>query len=342
MSIGIKNYDYEELQEWAVSKSLKPFVGRQIFEWIYQKGVHSTSEMHNISKTIRETIDNEGSLIVLDLEKHEISENDSSEKYLFRCFDGEAIETVLLQSGHHYTLCVSSEIGCAMACTFCRTGDMGLKRKLYAGEIVEQVLQARKISDKKISNIVFMGMGEPFNNFTEVIKAAKIMNHEKGLNIGARHITISTAGIVPRIREFAHLPYQFKLAISLNFANNTKRNELMPINRRYPLDDLLSAAKYYTIVTNKLLTFEYVLLKGVNDSSRDAHALIDKLSTIPCKLNVIPYNETDDRFKRPDEKDIHHFLSYLDNVPFAVTLRYSGGRGISAACGQLYHEVKAP
>ncbi len=339
--MGIKKYDYEELQEWAVDKGLKPFVGRQIFEWIYQKCVHSTTDMHNISKSIREIIDSEGPLTVLELEKHEISENDSSEKYLFRCYDGEAIETVLLQSGHHYTLCVSSEIGCAMGCTFCRTGDMGLKRKLNAAEIVEQVSQVRKISDKKISNIVFMGMGEPFNNFEEVIKSAKIMNHEKGLNIGARHITISTSGIIPRIREFAHIPYQFKLAISLNSANNIKRNELMPVNRRYPLSDLLSAAKYYTVVTNKLLTFEYVLLKGVNDSSRDAHALIDKLSSIPCKLNVIPYNEIDERFKRPDEKDIHQFLSYLDNVPFAVTLRYSGGRGIRAACGQLYHEVKS-
>lgn len=223
---------------------------------------------------------------------------------------------------------------------FCRTGDMGLKRKLQTAEIVEQVIQSAKISDKKISNIVFMGMGEPFNNFEAVIKAAGILNHEKGLNIGARHITLSTSGIVPKIREFAHLPYQFKLAISLTTARNSLRNELMPVNRRYPLEDLLSAAKYYTHVTNKLLTFEYVLLKGVNDSSKDAHTLIDKLSGIPCKLNIIPYNETDGRFERPDEKDIHRFVSYLENVPFTVTLRYSGGRGIKAACGQLYHEVR--
>ena len=338
MNFGIKNYSYEELQEWAVSNGLKPFVGRQIFEWLYQKGVHKTAEMLNISKSAREMIDKQGPLILLDLEKQELSQSDGSEKYLFRCQDGEAIETVLLQSGQHYTLCISSEIGCAMGCRFCRTGDMGLKRKLNAGEIVEQVLQSRKVSDKKISNIVFMGMGEPFNNYDEVIKAAVIINHDKGINIGARHITISTSGIVPKIREFAHLPFQFKLAVSLNAATNSKRNELMPVNRRYPLEDLLDAAKYYTIVTNKLLTFEYVLLKGVNDSSKDAYALIDKLSSIPCKLNVIPYNETDGRFERPNERDIHHFLSYLENVPFTVTLRYSGGRGIKAACGQLYQE----
>jgi len=335
----IKNFDYEEMQEWAVVKGLKPFIGRQIFEWIFQKGVHSTAEMHNVSKNVKEIIDAEGPLILLDLETHEISDDDSAEKFLFKCKDGYAIETVLLRSGNHYTLCVSSEIGCAMGCTFCKTGEMGLKRKLQAGEIVEQVLLARRISDKKISNIVFMGMGEPFNNYDEVIKAATIMNHAKGLNIGARHITISTSGVVPYIREFSHLPFQFKLAISLNSANDTKRSELMPINRSYPLEDLLSAAKYYTIVTNKLITFEYVLLKGINDTAKDAHELIEKLSSIPSKLNIIPYNEIDDRFKRPSEKDIHRFLDYLENVPFAVTLRYSGGRGIRAACGQLYHEV---
>ena len=335
----IKNFDYEEMQEWAVVKGLKPFIGRQIFEWIFQKGVHSTAEMHNVSKNVKEIIDAEGPLILLDLETHEISDDDSAEKFLFKCKDGYAIETVLLRSGNHYTLCVSSEIGCAMGCTFCKTGEMGLKRKLQAGEIVEQVLLARRISDKKISNIVFMGMGEPFNNYDEVIKAATIMNHAKGLNIGARHITISTSGVVPYIREFSHLPFQFKLAISLNSANDTKRSELMPINRSYPLEDLLSAAKYYTIVTNKLITFEYVLLKGVNDTAKDAHELIEKLSSIPSKLNIIPYNEIDDRFKRPGEKDIQRFISYLEDVSFAVTLRYSGGRGIRAACGQLYHEV---
>jgi len=335
----IKNFDYEEMQEWAVVKGLKPFIGRQIFEWIFQKGVHSTAEMHNVSKNVKEIIDAEGPLILLDLETHEISDDDSAEKFLFKCKDGYAIETVLLRSGNHYTLCVSSEIGCAMGCTFCKTGEMGLKRKLQAGEIVEQVLLARRISDKKISNVVFMGMGEPFNNYDEVIKAATIMNHAKGLSIGARHITISTSGVVPYIREFSHLPFQFKLAISLNSANDTKRSELMPINRSYPLEDLLSAAKYYTIVTNKLITFEYVLLKGVNDTAKDAHELIEKLSSIPSKLNIIPYNEIDDRFKRPGEKDIQRFISYLEDVSFAVTLRYSGGRGIRAACGQLYHEV---
>ena len=335
----IKNFDYEEMQEWAVVKGLKPFIGRQIFEWIFQKGVHSTAEMHNVSKNVKEIIDAEGPLILLDLETHEISDDDSAEKFLFKCKDGYAIETVLLRSGNHYTLCVSSEIGCAMGCTFCKTGEMGLKRKLQAGEIIEQVLLARRISDKKISNIVFMGMGEPFNNYDEVIKAATIMNHAKGLSIGARHITISTSGVVPYIREFSHLPFQFKLAISLNSANDTKRSELMPINRSYPLEDLLSAAKYYTIVTNKLITFEYVLLKGINDTAKDAHELIEKLSSIPSKLNIIPYNEINDRFKRPGEKDIQRFISYLEDVSFAVTLRYSGGRGIRAACGQLYHEV---
>ena len=339
MNNSIKNLNYEEMQDWAVSKGLKPFVGRQIFEWIFGKGVRSIADMRNISSTAQNILENEAPFNVLELQEHEIAD-DHSEKFLFKCLDGHSIETVLLHSGNHFTLCVSSEIGCAMACTFCKTGEMGLIRKLETSEIIEQVLLAQAISDKKVSNIVFMGMGEPFNNYDAVIKAAIIINHEKGLNIGARHITLSTSGVVPRIREFAHLPYQFKLAISLTSAINQKRSELMPINRRFPLDELLNVARYYTQVTNKLVTFEYVMLKGVNDSARDAHALIDKLSVIPCKLNIIPYNETDSTFQRPSENDIKRFLAYFEGMQFAVTLRYSGGRGIHAACGQLYHESK--
>lgn len=335
----LKNYTYEELQEWAVEQGLKPFVGRQIFEWIFAKGVNNTDEMLNISKKARELIDAQGSLAVLEVSKHEISEEDSSEKFLFTCHDGHSIETVLLHSGNHFTLCISSEVGCAMGCVFCKTGEMGLVRKLETAEILEQFIQVQRISSQKISNIVFMGMGEPFNNYDAVIKAAEILNHHKGPNIGARHITLSTSGIVPRIKEFAHLPFQFKLAVSLNSADNAKRSELMPLNRRYPLEELLSAATYYTHVTNKLIFFEYVLLKGINDSLRDAYDLIEKLNRIPCKLNVIPYNETDSKFNRPDDKDIKKFVSYFKDTSFPVTLRYSGGRGIKAACGQLYHET---
>lgn len=334
----LKNYSYEELQEWAVQQGLKPYVGRQIFEWIFAKGVNSTDEMLNISKKIRELVDAQGSLNILDVSKQEISKEDGSEKFLFACHDGHSIETVLLHSGSHFTLCVSSEVGCAMGCKFCKTGEMGLVRKLETAEIVEQFIQVRRISSQTISNIVFMGMGEPFNNYDAVIKAAIILNHPKGPNIGARHITLSTSGLVPKIKEFAHLPFQFKLAISLTVADNTKRNELMPVNRRYPLQDLLAAASYYTHVTNKLIFFEYVLLKGVNDTHKDAYNLVEKLHKIPCKLNVIPYNETDSKFKRPDENDTKKFVSYLKEASFPVTIRNSGGRGIKAACGQLYHE----
>jgi 23S rRNA (adenine2503-C2)-methyltransferase len=339
MNNSMKNLSYEEIQDWAVGKGLKPFVGRQIFEWIFQKGIRSIEEMRNISLPAQKILEDEAPFNVLELQEHEIAD-DNSEKFLFKCLDGHSIETVLLHSGNHFTLCISSEIGCAMACTFCKTGEMGLIRKLETSEIIEQVLLAQTISEKKVSNIVFMGMGEPFNNYDAVMKAAMIINHEKGLNIGARHITLSTSGVIPRIREFAHVPYQFKLAISLTSAINQKRSELMPINRRYPLDELFTAARYYTQVTNKLVTFEYVLLKGINDGARDAHALIDKLSAVPCKLNIIPYNETDSKFQRPSENDIKRFVGYFEGVQFAVTLRYSGGRGIHAACGQLYHESK--
>lgn len=340
MKNSIKNLSFEELQDWAVMKGLKPFTGRQIFEWIFAKSVFETAEMKNIAKTTRSLIDEAGPLALLRPDKHEVSADDSSEKFLFTCLDGQSLESVLLISGSRHTACVSSEVGCAMGCTFCRTGEMGLIRKLSSGEIVEQVQRIQQLSGKMISNVVFMGMGEPFSNYDEVIKAALILNHEKGLRIGARRITISTSGIVPRMLDFARLPYQFKLAVSLNAATNGKRDTLMPVNRSYPLEALFDAARAYTEITGKHITFEYVLIKGVNDSAEDARALTKALRTIPSKLNIIPYNETDGPYKRPDEKDIRNFISHFEEVPFAVTLRYSGGRGIRAACGQLYHEAR--
>ncbi len=336
---SIKNLTYDEMQKWAIQKGLKPFVGRQIFEWLFSKNVESIDSMRNIAKNIRNIIEKEGPLSLLELKKHEVNEDDSTEKFLFSCLDGNAIESVLIRSAGRNTVCVSSQIGCAMGCTFCRTADMGILRDLSSGEIVEQVIQITRLTHERVTNVVFMGMGEPFNNYQEVIKAATVLNHEKGLNIGARHITISTAGIVPRIREFSHLPYQFKLAISLNVANDEKRNELMPINRRYSLRELLETAKYYTDITNKLITFEYVLISGVNNTQKDAQELIKHLSHIPSKLNIIPFNEIDSKFQRPNEQDILTFMSYFKGVSFAVTLRNSGGKGIQAACGQLYHEA---
>ncbi|MDD5710161.1 MAG: 23S rRNA (adenine(2503)-C(2))-methyltransferase RlmN [Candidatus Marinimicrobia bacterium] len=336
---SLKNLSYEEMQQWAVDEGFAPYTGRQLFEWLFRHFLEDPAEMHNIKKEIRSRIAGYGPLRLLELLRHKNSGGSGTEKFLFQCLDGNALESVLIRSGKRVTLCVSSQIGCAMNCSFCRTADMGFIRNLSAAEIIEQFIQVKKASNEKISNVVFMGMGEPFNNFEQSIRAAIVLNHEKGPQIAARHITLSTSGIVPKIREFAHLPYQFKLAISLNASTNRVRDKLMPVNHRYPLEQLLDAAKYYSDTTRRRITFEYVLIRDVNDSEQDAAELKRLLRHIPCKLNVIPFNETGASFQRPDEKDIERFIGDLENAVFPVTLRLSGGRGINAACGQLYHEV---
>ncbi|MFO7841303.1 MAG: 23S rRNA (adenine(2503)-C(2))-methyltransferase RlmN [Fidelibacterota bacterium] len=340
MKNSLKNFSYEEIQNWAKAQGLRSFVGKQLFEWLFDKKVRSASEMRNIKKEVRDLVDRSGEIDLLKNESHEISPDDNSEKFLFRCLDGHALETVLIRSPQRTTLCISSQIGCAMGCSFCRTSGMGLVRNLSSGEMLEQFIQVSRMTRDPITNVVFMGMGEPFDNYEQSIKAAVVLNHEKGPNIAARRITLSTAGLVPRIRDFARLPYQFRLAVSLNAADNAKRNALMPINRRYPIEELLQAAKYYTDISNRHITFEYVLIRGINDSPGDAAELRKKLTSIPCKLNIIPFNETGSSFRRPSDAEVRDFISLLDDVNFAVTLRNSGGRGIHAACGQLYHEER--
>jgi 23S rRNA (adenine2503-C2)-methyltransferase len=339
MNNSLKNYSYEELQQWATERDHAPFVGRQIFEWLFAKGVDDPGDMRNIRKEIRTEIGESGPLTLLELRQRERSES-GTEKFLFSCLDGSALETVLIPSGGRLTLCVSTQVGCAMNCRFCRTADMGFVRDLSAGEIIEQYLLVSKMTPGRISNIVFMGMGEPFHNYEQSLRAAIVLNHQKGPDIAARRITLSTSGIVPRIREFAHQPYQFKLAVSLNAASNAKRNELMPVNRRYPLETLFEAADYYTAISGRMITFEYVLIRDVNDGKEDARDLMRLLRPIHCKVNVIPYNETGNIYQRPDEARITRFINDLSAASFPVTLRNSGGRGIRAACGQLYHEVK--
>ncbi|MDZ7795720.1 MAG: 23S rRNA (adenine(2503)-C(2))-methyltransferase RlmN [Candidatus Marinimicrobia bacterium] len=281
MKNTLKNLSYEEMQNWASAQGLKAFVGKQIFEWLFDKKVSAASEMLNIKKEVRDLVDRSGAINLLKNESHELSADDGSEKFLFRCLDGEALETVLIRSPQRSTLCISSQIGCAMGCSFCRTSGMGLIRNLSSGEMLEQFIQVSRMSRDTITNVVFMGMGEPFDNYEQAIKAAVVLNHEKGPNIVARRITLSTAGIVPRIRDFARLPYQFRLAVSLNAADNAKRDALMPINRRYPVEELLQAAKYYTDISNRHITFEYVLIRGVNDSPADAAELRKKLTPFP-------------------------------------------------------------
>jgi 23S rRNA (adenine2503-C2)-methyltransferase len=250
--------------------------------------------------------------------------------------DGELIESVLIVEKSRKTVCVSTQVGCALKCTFCATGKMGFLRNLSAGEIIEQVWFIKNHFDQGVSNVVFMGMGEPFLNYDFSLHAAKILADDGGMAIAARKITISTSGIIPRIKQYADEGHKFKLAISIHTLDTNLRTRLMPINKKYPLAELVESMKYYTQKTKKRITLEYVLLEGENDSTRDAYRLVELAKLIPCKINILYYNPTDGPHRTPTEEQIQPFIKLITKAPAAVTIRRSKGNDINAACGQLY------
>jgi 23S rRNA (adenine2503-C2)-methyltransferase len=338
---SLKDLLPEEMETWAQSKGYPTYKGRQMAQWIFQKGEDDPDSMHTLPKALRELIHAEGNLHLTRLMSDNPIDVSQSNKFLFELSDGKAVESVYIPSEKRRTVCVSSQVGCPLNCTFCQTARMGFQRNLTPGEIVDQVLHIRRLIPETMTNVVFMGMGEPFLNFEAVIQAARILNHESGLNIGARHITVSTAGIVPQILAFAELPYQFKLAVSLNAIRDDLRQTLMPVNRQYPLSALLEAVKFYTRKTHRRVTFEYVMMRNVNISQRDANELVARLSELDCKLNLIPFNMTETPYERPTEKEIQFFTNYLQQrAPFPVMIRWSGGADKQAACGQLYTQIK--
>ena len=308
---------------------------KQLFTWIYKHNVQSFAEMDNLPKQLKINIEDNYTINPLRILKVTGAKSAKTRKFLLECHDGEKIETVLMKEQKRITLCLSSQVGCALGCEFCATGTMGIVRNLTVGEIVAQYLLLLIESEKPITNIVFMGMGEPFLNYNNVIKATDLLNHPKGINLGARHITISTAGIVPQIQQFAIEKQRYKLAISLNGSTQEQRLKTMPIAKKYPIDKLLESVKYYYIATKNLVTFEYVLLADINDSELDTKRLINLINDVPCKLNVIPYNEIGGKFNRPNDEKIREFLGNLLNAPFTVTTRWSKGADINAGCGQL-------
>ena len=251
----------------------------------------------------------------------------------FKMQSGNRIESVLMHEKNRTTVCISSQVGCAVDCKFCATASMGFIQNLSTGEIVDQVIHLQSFSENPITNVVFMGMGEPFLNYSRVIEAAKILNEKMGF--GARRITISTAGIISKIRQMADENHQFKLAISLNASNEKSRIKIMPITKTNSLASLIESARYYYQKTRRFITFEYVLLRGINDSPEDGIRLIEMLQSLPCKVNVIPYNEIGGVYTRPEESVIHTFLKSLIDAPFTVTVRWSKGTDIDAGCGQL-------
>ena len=327
----------DELQSWCLEVGQSGYRGQQLFEWMYRHGISSFKNMSNVNKSFREYLENNCIIQTLKVEKMCPSNVDKSTKILFRTTDDQFIETISMIDKKRHTVCISSQLGCALDCSFCETGRMGLKRNLSTGEIVDQLIFVRDHEKHPITNVVFMGMGEPFYNYDNVISAADIFHSPWGFNLASSRITISTAGILPKIKQFISEKQRYKLAISLNAADDKIRTKIMQVNKKWSLSDLIGVGKEYSNLKKRQVMFEYVLLKGINDSEEDAHKLAHLLKGITCKLNIIPYNETNGSYQRPDEKTINGFSEIIYNLrdEYRVFVRWSKGQDINAGCGQL-------
>ena len=327
--------DLTEIQAVISDTCSEKYRAEQIFHWVYNQNVQSIDEMKNLPKQVIVHLEENFVLNPLKIVKITGDEYSKTRKFLLECQDGKKIESVLMREQKRVTVCLSSQIGCALGCEFCATGTMGIIRNLTDGEIVAQYLLLLRETEKPITNVVFMGMGEPFLNYENVIKSADLLNNPAGINLGARHITISTAGIIPGIERFTKEGKRYKLAISLNGPSQEQRVNTMPIAKKYPLKELIDSVRGYYNETRNYVTFEYVLLSGINDSITDAELIKKLIGDLPCKLNVIPYNEIGGKFKRPDDGKIYEFLNVFVDAPFTVTTRWSKGGDINAGCGQL-------
>ena len=341
--IDIKSLRLEELQEKLDELGEPKYRAGQIADWLHKKRVTSFDEMTDLPQSLRAELARQFSLDKIDIVRV-LGSKDSTQKFLFRLPDGNLIESVLIpaspalygEKSDRRTICISTQVGCAYGCKFCASGLEGFSRNLRANEIVDQIIAVERASGEKIDNIVFMGMGEPFANFENLTRAIRIINSPWGLGIGARHITVSTSGLAPQIRKLADEPTQVRLAVSLHGATDEVRDRIMPINRRYNIDMLLSACDYYTSRKKQRLTFEYILIAAVNDSDEQAHLLAKHARRLSAKVNLIPYNTVEGLpWSRPSRNRQENFLSILRAAGIAGTLRREKGHDIEAACGQL-------
>ena len=324
----------EEMENYFLENGSKRFHALQLFSWLYEKRVESYNEMSDISIDMKEKISKNFSIDRLKIV--DIQEDVDVCKYLFELFDHEHIEAVLMKHDYGNSICVSSQVGCNMGCKFCESGRIKKVRNLETYEMVLQILMIEKLLGERISHVVVMGIGEPFDNYDNLISFFKIINHPKGLAIGARHVTVSTCGIVPKILEFSEFPLQINLAVSLHAPNNVIRSKIMPINKVYPIEKVMNALKIYLNKTNRRLTFEYILLENVNDSIECAKELAYLVKGMNCYINLIPYNETNNiDYKRTNTVQIMRFYDILKKNNVGVTIRREFGSNISAACGQL-------
>jgi 23S rRNA (adenine2503-C2)-methyltransferase len=335
--VDLKNLTPSELEGFIASFGKERYRSPQILRWLYQKGVQSIDEMTNLSKTFRRELNKTSFISILHLLRVEQAK-DGTKKFLFQLENGNRIESVLIPDKARLTLCLSTQVGCALGCRFCLTGKMGWKRDLMPSEILNQILSVRETLKGKtsITNIVLMGMGEPLSNYINTIKAIKLMAHPDAFKFSSRRITLSTVGLLPELEQLSQEKISFRLAISLNAPDEEIRSLLMPINRRYPLKKVLETCRHFYLRPRTRITFEYVLLEGINDAPQHAKRLLNILRGIPSKINLIPLNEAPGiPFKRPSEEQVKQFQEILMKGGFTAIVRASKGTEISAACGQL-------
>ena len=335
---SIYDLSMKDLQDYLEENHIKAFHAKQIFRWIYDKRINDFDLMTDLSKNLITKLKDDFTMSPLTVKDRQISK-DGTQKFLFELEDQTLVESVLMIFDYGFSACLSSQVGCNMGCSFCASGLLKKQRDLTAGEIVSQALMIQKQLDEdgeRLGNIVVMGTGEPFDNYDNVMRAMNILNDPYGLQIGSRHISISTCGIVPGIKRFAKENLQYNLAISLHAPNDELRSFLMPVNKAYPLAVLFDALKEYSTLNNRRLTFEYLLLKGVNDSKKEADEIRDLLKGLNAYINLIPYNKVSEKdFETSDDENALRFYDLLKKNGVAVTLRQKKGDDIDAACGQL-------
>ena len=335
MSVDLKSLYLDELEDIIKEMGEPKFRGKQIFEWIHNKNVTSFEEMTNLSKSLREKLSENMFITKLEIVDKKVS-SDGTQKYLFALEDGNVIESVLMRYSYGNAVCVSTQVGCRMGCAFCASTLNGLEKNLTAGEILSQIYEISHDIGERISSVVLMGSGEPLDNYANVIRFIRLVNDKNGANIGQRHITLSTCGLADKIDVLKEEGLQITLAVSLHAPNDEIRNKTMPVSKKYDMDTLLEACKRYSDATKRRVTFEYALIKGVNDSSENAKELASRLKGMLCHVNLIPVNDVKERdFIRSSEESIKNFAAILNGKMIETTIRRKLGSDINAACGQL-------
>ena len=332
----IASYTFQELEEEMKLSGEKGFRAKQIYEWIHVKMAESFGEMTNLSKTLREKLDREYEIALVRLVERQISSIDGTNKFLFELWDGSMIESVLMRYKHGNSICISSQVGCRMGCRFCASTLDGLVRGLTPSEMLDQIYRITRDTGERVANVVVMGTGEPMDNFDNLLKFIELLTDENGLNISQRNVTVSTCGIVPKMRELADKKLQITLALSLHASSQEKRLELMPVANKYEIHEVIEACRYYFEQTGRRVTFEYSLVGGVNDTDEDVRRLADLIHGMNCHVNLIPVNPIKERsYVQPDHEAILNFKNRLEKNAINVTIRREMGRDIDGACGQL-------